>query len=506
MKSFPAIYDFTVLPYALGDVLTWNVKMMIKAKENNLEKIKIHILLDENCPQFVHQRRYINGSNCWEFFNDLFPAFQTNPMFDSLEILTSREKLLGKIKSLKKESQSEGVIAYLEEHEFIVENCDNILTINSYFKKYISTHSDLNKFQEDHNYLPTLESKESFKSAVQKTKDQIGNYIFIAVNFRLRAFDETSDPAMLDRDSKLDVWLDFFGQSEATHPKVKFVLLGRIQEKPIQLLNLTNVFLPRAIGQTLGHELAWLETSLAFMGSSSGFAAMANFIHTPYIITRMNPNAYNNYQIPEGSDRLPFAVENQVLVEGIETVNVLENYLSNVLKGVNTNDFSVKNSDIELNKYQESMYQKLKDSNQNLTVTLDTIKELIESKKFYEAEKKLNAKLFKTLTSDEQVGYFHYYLSCIQYYKNEFVEAKASVVRSISRIKTDDPDIVKLRKKINSQLLLDNLNRFEMRNLDIEDDFQGIELMKSKIYNEIDLHEEANHSYQIHKNLNTDKP
>ena len=45
--KFPAIYDFSVYPYALGDVLTWNVQTAIHAKKAGCSSVDILILIDQ---------------------------------------------------------------------------------------------------------------------------------------------------------------------------------------------------------------------------------------------------------------------------------------------------------------------------------------------------------------------------------------------------------------------------------------------------------------------------
>ena len=102
-------------------------------------------------------------------------------------------------------------------------------------------------------------------------------------------------------------WLQFLSYCSTEHPNVCFVLLGKLEEKPLKLFSLENCFVPRLNNQGLAHELAWVEESDFLMGSSSGFAAMANFSKTPYVITKITKRATDNYCIPFGVQKLPFA-------------------------------------------------------------------------------------------------------------------------------------------------------------------------------------------------------
>jgi hypothetical protein len=67
--------------------------------------------------------------------------------------------------------------------------------------------------------------------------------------------------------------------------------------------------------------------SKLFIGTSSGFAAFANFSPIPYFITRMNPGSCHAYAIPEGAEHLPFAQPNQKLVYAQETTDMLMDLL-----------------------------------------------------------------------------------------------------------------------------------------------------------------------------------
>jgi len=115
---------------------------------------------------------------------------------------------------------------------------------------------------------------------------------------------------------------------------VEFVVMGRLQEKPLELLRLPNVISLRSLGLGLGHELSLLLRSDLFIGTSSGFAAMANFSEVPYFITRMNPGACRAFAIAPGSERLPFAGERQILVYEPETRDLLMRLLERGLQGM----------------------------------------------------------------------------------------------------------------------------------------------------------------------------
>lgn len=136
------------------------------------------------------------------------------------------------------------------------------------------------------------------------------------------------------RDSDFLEWYEFLKEAEKTFPDVQFVTVGRLQEKPLELLRLPNVTSLRVLGLGLGHELGLIIKSDLFIGTSSGFAAMAFFSKVPYFITKMNQTACDAYQIKQGAERLPFASERQILVYEPETRELLMELLKRGLQGV----------------------------------------------------------------------------------------------------------------------------------------------------------------------------
>jgi hypothetical protein len=84
----------------------------------------------------------------------------------------------------------------------------------------------------------------------------------------------------------LGQWIQFLRYCFTVYPNLCFVLLEKLKEKPSKLLSLENCLVPRLNNQDFAHELAWFEESDFYMGSSSGFAAMANFSKTSYAIKK----------------------------------------------------------------------------------------------------------------------------------------------------------------------------------------------------------------------------
>ena len=367
-QSIVGIYDFELFPFALGDVLTWNVRTAMRCEDLGRRNVDIYICVDERYPAGVHQRDTINAQNFDLFFSELYSAFGTHPCLgdihifrdrnvlidrlreiaavdpvneesirDYLEILSYREidstpnkarrKLFGSLRSnpwLRRLMKS-GVGAPVRK-TVLKAFLPNEEVINNYFTKYIASHESINAFAAARSgRIPLLQPSLGCTPDIDELVGRrFSGRKIVPFHLRLRRLDAGyKGEHSYSRDSDFLEWYDFLREASVRHPEVEFVALGRLQEKPLELLRLPNVTSLRLFGLGLGHELTLMLRSDLFIGTSSGFAALANFSALPYFITRMNPGSCRAYDIPEGADRLPFAKEDQKLIYATETSELL---------------------------------------------------------------------------------------------------------------------------------------------------------------------------------------
>ncbi|MDB5799577.1 MAG: hypothetical protein JWL63_516 [Rhodocyclales bacterium] len=371
-KRLIGIYDFEVFPFALGDVLTWNVQTAIRCEEAGRQLVDIYICADEKYPAGVHQREMVNAQNFDLFFSELYTAFGTHPCLGNIHIFRSREELIERIQDVSEGDYINneivkdylGILNYRETttisnklrfrlfnrikkslrlRRFIEKNVpasmrrvfDAVLlpnneVINNYLIKYISSHGKINEFAKKTGRIPLLKKSLGCAPDIEEfLKKKVPGKKIVPFHLRLRRLDAGYGGGhSYGRDSDFLEWYDFLADAAIRYPNIQFVALGRLQEKPLSLLRLPNVTSLRALGMGLGHELTLMLESDLFIGSSSGFAAMANFSKLPYFITRMNENASQSYDIPHGAVRLPFAQNDQMLVYEEETSDLLMQLLT----------------------------------------------------------------------------------------------------------------------------------------------------------------------------------
>lgn len=389
-----AIYDFEFFPYALGDVLTWNVRTAMRCEELGKKYVDTYICIDKKFPASIYQRGLINTDNFELFFGELYEAFGTNPKLGNIFIFRKREEMLLQLQNadLQNENNIEVIADYLQildqrvattvinktwavleekirANKLIKKFVGKLLSIevkqaaykqfshesilNNYFIKYIHSHAAINEFAASKGYIPFLHPALGCNPDVEEIINRhfMGKKI-VVFHVRQRRLDiGYGGEHTYSRDSDFLEWYDFLKKASIKYPQVQFVTLGRLSEKPLEFLKLPNVISLRSFGMTLGHELTLMLRSDLFIGTSSGFAALANFSLTPYFITKMNEGACNAYAINYGEEKLPFARENQKLVYEKETSTLLMDLLENGLmltKDDMSNTLKKQNSAIQI--------------------------------------------------------------------------------------------------------------------------------------------------------------
>lgn len=331
-KTYSAIYDFALFPYALGDALTWNIQTTLRAMELGCDQVDVYLCIDRNTPAFLYQADLIHEGNYQLFFQELLPAFQTHPLIRHLKIYGDRTSLLMDLVDIRKENPQ--IENDIREYEGAVQPQVSEHDRAEYFKKFIYSHRKLNEWSAGGRAMPLLSIPSGYSGEIQHLlgKTWAAKRV-VAVHFRLRRLDlGMGGEHTYNRDASFSEWYTFLQQAAVSHPEVQFVVLGRLQEKPLSILRMPNVASLRPLGMSLGHELALVALADLFLGSSSGFAAMANFTEVPYFITKMGKSPCEAYEIPIGTRRLPFARAHQHLVYEEESAELLEACLQQALK------------------------------------------------------------------------------------------------------------------------------------------------------------------------------
>ena len=304
-KPMIGIYDFSYGPYALGDALTWTMNLNIMAATAGCDAIDQYLVINPARPgsryqPFVNQHNYVN------IIDNLFPAFLCSPMLRSLRLFFHPPafSLLFLRGVVRRQPMWPSWFGHLNRRlDFI-------------------SHRRINAYHRKHGRLPWLTAPRGYGTwADLFRKTHCDGRFVVAVNIRQGALSLT--PANLYRDSPLPEWHAFMRRTAARCPDALFLVLGGYTEWDREFFRLPNVLIPRAMGFGLGHELALLHRADLFMGSSSGFAAMATFCNKPYLITNVQHLFSRYIGVPVGARHYPFGNENQILNWERENQDVL---------------------------------------------------------------------------------------------------------------------------------------------------------------------------------------
>lgn len=233
-------------------------------------------------------------------------------------------------------NSDEGIAKTIDEYETALDAGEDIIAQNNYLANNAYSHDAINGFLAEHGKIPLLCDSLGYRPDVTglMVKRFAGKRI-VTFHMRNRRLDAGYGGTFsYSRDSDFLEWYEFLSEAGQKYPDVQFVALGRLQEKPLELLTLPNVTNLRDWGLGLGHELTLMRISDLFIGASSGFAAMANFCEIPYFITRMTKEACKAYGIEFYSERLPFGTDRQILVYEPETKELLMRLLERGLRSV----------------------------------------------------------------------------------------------------------------------------------------------------------------------------
>ncbi|MBO6783704.1 MAG: hypothetical protein JJ899_10605 [Alphaproteobacteria bacterium] len=314
--GFLAIVDFGYQHYALGDLLTKEVNFACQAIEAGVEHIDLAVAIDPARPSASAQG-FVTPENYQTHFLNLAPALLCTPMLRSFRLLRDG----GMTASLLREAARDTGAPMWPAYE------DQILRRIT----YPLGHDAINAFHEKHGFIPKLQPPRGYLAWAEAYRARFHEDKFL-VSINPRQSRLTANPAVIYRDADLDEWYEFIGVAGKEFPDVQFLQLGGFDEWRRELSDFPNVTIPRAEGLGLAHELALLTISDLFLGTSSGFATMATFTDTPYLICDIEHFFAPFAGIDVGAEHYPFAHDKQLLLWGKESADLLLAHLESNLE------------------------------------------------------------------------------------------------------------------------------------------------------------------------------
>lgn len=324
-KPFKAFLDFAGSPYALGDILTWNMRVCVEALYAGKEQTDVWVLSDPENPSNKYQF-YINGLNHQKYLLDLMPAFFTNPMLRNIHFLHERAELDRLVFD-----------SHVREEPFFP-NMEKYVSGYRTRSALYSNHDLINAWYREKGWVPKLALPKGVRTWAENfLKSYNPNCVIVAVHLRNRRYETETFAADVFRDADFDVWSAFFERARQSFPQVVFLLAGRPIEWPRSFHRRGNLIPLKTMGYGLMEELAMIQCSDLFMATNSGPAVMAVFSETPYVIFQRKENASLTsrfWGVEEGAKRLPFATELQSVFWGEIKVEDIERELAEKLEAI----------------------------------------------------------------------------------------------------------------------------------------------------------------------------
>ncbi len=314
---FTGFIDFSASPFALGDILTWNVRVCCEALIAGKRTVDVVALTDPEMLGNAYQN-FITRNNLLTVYLDLSLAFYANPLLNSFNHLRDRKSFERLMQTAHRDDQPmfPGVAEYRA----------GLRARNALY----SSHLVMNRFFREYGYLPKLKVPHAHRAFADGFLKSYGPDVFaVAVHVRRRAADaQAMFGATLERDGDYEVWEAFFDEARRRHPETVFVVLGKGAEWSRRLLRNKSLIFLKCLGFGLMDELATIQASDLFMGLLSGPSTMAFFSDTPYALFVQQSYAQTTAEVvgvEQGAACLPFAGENQTLLWRQPTLeNLLE--------------------------------------------------------------------------------------------------------------------------------------------------------------------------------------
>jgi hypothetical protein len=318
-EAFLGIFDFSYQHYALGDVLTNQVNLVIQAIEQGSRQIDIVVMVNPRRPS-ARQHTFVTPANYVAHLDNIMPAFACNPFLRSLQLI--------------RDLQTFNFLIALH-HRNHLPMWPDLKTHLKMRQDFPIDHSRINAFYARHGYIPRLSAPRGYMSwARHFHATELGGRPLVVINPRQSSLTET--PAVTYRDASLPTWHAFIDVVAGRWPEALFVMVGGFQEWEHHLLYRRNVFIPRAWGLRLAHELALLKIADVFMGTSSGFATFATFTDMAYAIVNVEHSFARPAEVRLNDRHFPFANANQILTWRQETTEELLSLFEEVYSGAPT--------------------------------------------------------------------------------------------------------------------------------------------------------------------------
>lgn len=271
-----AIYDLNVMPYSIGDIISFIAGIQTIRYRNNIENYDICFIAicDKDSDSLFN--KLISNHNRLHYYLKLVDTLQINNTLESIYYCHD----------------------YVEFHElYTLKHAGGSLVwpelsaIQSKEYLHYRIYSDLHLFKQEFGFIPSVFSSTPL---TQWAHTFFSNYVnqLLPVTINLRNNKHFSD----HRNAQMESWLGFFLHCHKIYP-VKFIVICAKSEIDERLDNYPNVVIAKKLHTSIAQDIALIANSLIHLGSASGPATVSHLVSQPCLITNCDMVPYmDQYQ------------------------------------------------------------------------------------------------------------------------------------------------------------------------------------------------------------------
>ena len=308
-KRLLAIYDLSVQPYSIGDIIVFLEGSLVMSELFYADKIDICFICDKDRPHAdpIFNKLLRNNKHLHTLFT-IMPIVQLNPRLGSIFVFESYSRMQQFISDNSEQYHIWPTIEQLERKKYMYYQIFN--TLHNYYIRY--------------NSIPQLILGDALKSWADKFyQERVFPDLPVTVNLRNNPYFHKH------RNADIDVWLNFFQYCISRYP-VKFVIICAFSEIDDRLRKLPNIIIAKDYNTSIIQDLVLIHSAAFHIGIASGPPCILIFSsNRPYLMVKFDGlkhlHMYKGALVKISKDflRFSFACPSQHITSKQETKELL---------------------------------------------------------------------------------------------------------------------------------------------------------------------------------------
>lgn len=324
MTKLFAIYDLNIMPYSIGDIISFVAAVQVQRFRNNIRGYDICFIA--NCGDRTDNifNNLVHDHNKLHYYLKLIDALQINNAIESIYYCSDYQEF-HQLYTLKKNS----CLVWPE-----------LEAIQAREYLHYRIYPELHEFKLEFGFLPNIfNSSPLTKWAHSFFATQVEGLVPVTINLRINVL--FSD----HRNARVESWLDFISHCRGRYP-VKFILICSRSEIDGRFYSHPNVLLAKDRYTSIAQDIALIAHAPLHLGSASGPATISPFVTHPSLITNCDMAQYMEqyrgalqFYRDDRHVRFSFSNENQYYSTFPETAEYLIQEFDQLWNAIDVNEW-----------------------------------------------------------------------------------------------------------------------------------------------------------------------